>query len=209
MIFARAGHGAQAEDILARRTVLHRVRAGGVAGEVAAECRIGGRGRIGWPEKPRFARDLLNVGVGRAGFGDEVAVRPVHRLDVLHALERDDERVVLRHRGAGGVAAESARNERPAVLAAGAHDFSDFGFACGKGDGTGLRRGAGCCRRHRRRGRRGRCETLAPEQAFRAGVQVRSEKSFGVKRRVHQIAQAMEQHDVHFLDVRRAFGGHT
>ena len=122
---AGAGDGGERQHVVARGAVLHRARAAGVAGQVAADAAVARAGGVGRPEQAVRRQRGLQVAVEQPGLhhGDAVA-RPDGQ-HAVHALERHHQRVLARHAGTGGVGAAPARDDRqlrgPAQLDDGLH----------------------------------------------------------------------------------------
>ena len=106
--------------------VLERVRAAGVAGDVAADLRDLGRARVGREAEAALAREPLHV----AGRDARLDVHPPEqRIELAHLvqpLEADHDAALDRDRTAGEAGAAAARGQRHVVLVAPAHHRRDL-----------------------------------------------------------------------------------
>ena len=123
---ARRDHRLDPGHPVAGDAVLERVRAAGVAGDVAADLRdLGGAG-VGREAQAALARQPLHVAGRDARLDVHAPEQRVERAHLVQALEADHDAALDRDRAAGEPGAAAARGQRHVVLVAPAHDRGDL-----------------------------------------------------------------------------------
>ena len=122
---AGAGDDLEAEHVVAGDAVLEAADAAGVGGDVAADRRPGGAGRV-----RRVPEAVLGAGrpqpvVDDARLDDGEALDGVDLEDPVHGVERDDDAAGHRVRAAGEAGAGAAGDDRDAVRGAEPHGGGD------------------------------------------------------------------------------------
>ena len=119
---------AQAEHVIAGDAVLQAAQAARVGGDVAADGRPRGAGRVGRVPQAVFGHGGLEVVVDRARLHDAHQVVRVDFEDLVHPGQVEDDGAADRVGAAGQPGARAARHDRSAEFGADADDVLHLGF---------------------------------------------------------------------------------
>ena len=109
-------HDFKAQDIVAGHSILEAARAAGVGGNISAEGAIGAAGRVRRIKEANFFDCILQILGFDSGLDNGNKIAAVNFLNLLHALERNDDAAADGHATADVTIAGPARGNGDSML---------------------------------------------------------------------------------------------